>query len=943
MKKSLLLTVLALGLVLPSCGEDTPPSHNLDHLSLSGDYQTEFVVGTEFTYDGLVVNAVYSDNVSVPVSDYRVTSPNMEVLGYQDVTVQYLSLSTSYKINIIEASLTGISLSGTYLTTFTVGDVFSYTGLVVTATYNNGRTSTVTDYQISSPDMTILGEQKVTVTYGDFTASYNINIEDVESIFPLSSVVSFLSSRGVENPTSYLESKILEIVNVSSYQIVEDDDRPYFEVIFDMEQSYLDDIYSELASAGWENYDGQILIDSGYNIGVCFYYKNDECHIEFYAYSDLVVVPPEEDPGEEGEDKELDFPLQNAGYIAKETNLDGKAYTFNQDFTFSFAKNGSTTPKSEKSNYVALYTNNSLTISSKYKIKKVEFTNQSSSYFGDLSVDGVTLNKTNSITTWTGEAKSITFTALAQYRFNNVKIYYFEHTEPVIEGLKTIKEVLDFAKDIEYTPTNGWYLTNNTVTVKVKAIDAIDSVTTSGLDANARGKVLCVDETGCIVISSGVSKSNPIDFYQRVKDYIKAGTTTYVVTGKIAFFNDVVEIKVDSYQYDPDLVINYDLEEFSTSGITTSELLMNHCKAIKTNKDGYGVGKIIKMASLTYFNKYNDAGSYYFLDQDGKLVPIYSLLDKDRSSLEVGKVYDIIGFESLYKGRPSLRILEVSLNFSSEPASFDFAEAVSRDNTKYFYSVNKDNASYIDEFYSSVVTVYKMDVYVSSYAYDKFTFNNSYYEYNKSFTTGNSQVAAAQHYSLGVFNEDLEYKQLFTDFDLANAKSKEEADNLQLTLYFTLAFLDTVDGKKMWRVNVFEDLVFGLDYYESETQNIDFTSMTPSHDSDKQWYQEGDLKVTNSSTELNKYSYSVYYLKVVDGTSLTIEFNKPIIAFTIYHKTYSYIAGVGELAITSYRQFKDHTVFLLSEPTTNIYIDDFAIGASRNNAYLGIDSITVNY
>ena len=236
-----------------------------------------------------------------------------------------------------------------------------------------------------------------------------------------------------------------------------------------------------------------------------------------------------------------------------------------------------------------------------------------------------------------------------------------------------------------------------------------------------------------------------------------------------------------------------------------------------------------------------------------------------------------------------------------------------------------------------------MDVFVSSYAYDKFTFNSSYYEYNKSFTTGNSQVAASQHYSLGVFNKDIEYKQLFADFDLANATSKEDADNLKLTLYFTLAFLDTVDGRKMWRVNVFEDLVFGLDYYQSETASIDFTSMTPSHDENKQWYQAGDLKVTNASTAINNYSYSVYYLKVVDGTSLTIEFNKPIIAFSLYHKTYSYIAGVGELDITSYRQFKDHTVFLLASPISSIEISDFAVGGNRNNAYLGIESIVVNY
>ena len=827
-------------------------------------------------------------------------------------------------------------------TTFTYGEEFNYDGLKVVAVYDDDSSITVSDYKVNTPNMYVLGNQDVKVEYLTISNTYQINIVEAPSYFPTNEVITFLSSRGVENPANYLTSKIKGIDKVISSEIVEED-IPYFHVETNITNAYYQEIMAELASLNWDNGEGGVLVDPTLTVGIHGYLNNSIYSFDFYAYSDIIAVPPEDDPEQEGEEKELDFPLQNAGYIAKETNLDGKSYTFSQDFVFSFAKNGSNTPISEKSNYVALYTNNSLTISSKFKMKKIEFTNQDASKNGDLAVGEEKLVKSSGLTTWVGEAKSITFTAISQYRFSNIKISYFEHAEPVIEGLKTIKEVLDFAKDVEYTPTNGWYLTNSTVTVKVKAIDAIDSVTTSGLDANARGKVLCVDETGYIVLSSGVSKSNPIDFYQRVKDYIKAGTTTYVVTGKLAFFNDVVEIKVDSYQYDPDLEIQYDLNDFVTPGINTSELLMNHCKSIKTNKDGYGVGKIIKMPSLTYFNKYNDAGSYYFLDQEGKLVPIYSLLDKDRSSLQEGKVYDIIGFESLYKGRPSLRILDISINSENDPASFDFANAVSKENTKYFYNVNSENSNYKEEFYNSATTIYKMDVYVSSYAYDKFTFNNSYYEYNKSYTTGNSQVAAAQHYSLGVFNEDLEYKQLFTDFDLATASSKEEADNLHLTLYFTLAFLDTVDGKKMWRVNVFEDLVFGLDYYESETQNIDFTSMTPSHDENKQWYQAGDLKVTNASTDINDYSYSVYYLKVVDGTSLTIEFNKPIIAFTIYHKTYSYIAGVGELSITSYRQFKDHTVFLLSEPTTNIYIDNFAVGASRTNAYLGIDSITVNF
>ena len=623
--------------------------------------------------------------------------------------------------------------------------------------------------------------------------------------FPVDEVEFYLSSRGVQTGSYTIPGTICELTGVLSIDIDEEDEYPHIKVTLEAISNY-QAIYNQLDELHYD-LSGDIFVDPNEVIAFEIWnsVENYYTYINVYAYSDLIEVPPEE---EEGENKELSFPLQDAGYIAKETNLDGKSYTFN-DFTFAFAKNGSNTPISEKSNYVALYTSNTLTISSKYEMKKVEFTNQDSAKNGNLSVDGVELTKSSSLTTWTGEAKSITFTALSQYRFSNIKIYYFEHEEPVIEGVKTIKEVLDFAETITYTPTNGWYLTNNTVTIKVKAIDAIDSVTTSGLDPQARGKVLCVDETGYIIVSSGVSRSNPIDFYQRVKDYIKAGTTTYVVTGKIAFLNDVVEIKVDSYQYDSSLSIDYDLDEFiSSKTVNSSESFMNHCKNIGTNKNGYGVGEIVRLNGLTYFNKYRKSGSYYFLDRSGKLVPIYSLLDKDRSSMILGNTYDIIGLESIYNGRPSLRILEV-MSSELEPVSYDLANAVKKDDTAYFYNVNPSKEAYKEEFYNSVTTVYKMDVYVSRYTDNDYTFNVGYHYDGvyKEYTTGNSETDAANYNSLGMSNENLDYNQTFYDYALELAKSEEGIENYKVTIYFTLALLKTVNGKEMWKANVFEDLV----------------------------------------------------------------------------------------------------------------------------------------
>ena len=105
MNKKILLPILTIGLVLSSCGGDsTPVTHKLNLLDLdSSKCQTTFTYGEEFNYDGLKVVAVYDDDTSITVSDYKVNTPDMYVLGSQDVKVEYLTVSKTYQINIVEA------------------------------------------------------------------------------------------------------------------------------------------------------------------------------------------------------------------------------------------------------------------------------------------------------------------------------------------------------------------------------------------------------------------------------------------------------------------------------------------------------------------------------------------------------------------------------------------------------------------------------------------------------------------------------------------------------------------------------------------------------------------------------------------------------------------------------------------------------------------------
>ncbi|MBR0033813.1 MAG: endonuclease [Bacilli bacterium] len=83
--------------------------------------------------------------------------------------------------------LDSISINTTNVqTTFTVGDTFNYTGLVVTANYTDSTSATVSPTSVSTPDLSSTGNKTVTVTYTENnvskTAQYTVNVNSNPSI-----------------------------------------------------------------------------------------------------------------------------------------------------------------------------------------------------------------------------------------------------------------------------------------------------------------------------------------------------------------------------------------------------------------------------------------------------------------------------------------------------------------------------------------------------------------------------------------------------------------------------------------------------------------------------------------------------------------------------------------------------------------------------------------
>ena len=102
-------------------------------------------------------------------------------------------------------------------TAFTVGDSFSYEGLVVTANYSNGSSQTVTNFSVGGYNMSEAGEQTVTVSYseGDITktASYDITVTSQSQEVILEGTYNYVSRKDHSTPDWSLYNMTITFYN----------------------------------------------------------------------------------------------------------------------------------------------------------------------------------------------------------------------------------------------------------------------------------------------------------------------------------------------------------------------------------------------------------------------------------------------------------------------------------------------------------------------------------------------------------------------------------------------------------------------------------------------------------------------------------------------------------------------------------------------------------
>ena len=115
----------------------------------------------------------YSASLSITTGGSTTTYSNYTSVSYDNYSTQ--CTASSCTLSSITLNISSVQKS------FSVGDAFNYTGLIVTANYSDCESKTVTPTSVSSPVMSTTGNKTVTVSYTESgttkTATYTITVE----------------------------------------------------------------------------------------------------------------------------------------------------------------------------------------------------------------------------------------------------------------------------------------------------------------------------------------------------------------------------------------------------------------------------------------------------------------------------------------------------------------------------------------------------------------------------------------------------------------------------------------------------------------------------------------------------------------------------------------------------------------------------------------------
>lgn len=141
--------------------------------------KTNYVEGQNFDKTGMVIKANYNNDTSeiLDSSSYSITNGTNLVVGQTSVTVTYNEKSIEVPITVEKNAVTQLQITNMpSKTSYKEGQNFDNTGMVVMATFKDGTSKNVTDYEIVGGNNLEQSQTYVTITYEEKSAQVPITV-----------------------------------------------------------------------------------------------------------------------------------------------------------------------------------------------------------------------------------------------------------------------------------------------------------------------------------------------------------------------------------------------------------------------------------------------------------------------------------------------------------------------------------------------------------------------------------------------------------------------------------------------------------------------------------------------------------------------------------------------------------------------------------------------
>jgi|GEM_PF-1201246 len=185
-----LLAILFFSVVLVACTPpvDPDPEVTVTGITITSPTKTVYNINDPIDLTGLVVKAQKSDGSeeTLSLAQIQVSTFNSSTAGVKTLTVQYMTFSRTFTVTVNpdvdpEATVVDIVISTPPAKlTYQLSDTANWTGLVVKKVMSDATELTLasTDYTITGFETLTAGVKTITITYGTFTKTLVITVEE---------------------------------------------------------------------------------------------------------------------------------------------------------------------------------------------------------------------------------------------------------------------------------------------------------------------------------------------------------------------------------------------------------------------------------------------------------------------------------------------------------------------------------------------------------------------------------------------------------------------------------------------------------------------------------------------------------------------------------------------------------------------------------------------